>query len=303
MKLFKARSSAVGKIMAEAQGKSPLEKHDDLKEKIAKKKAQLEKLNPETKTAQKLPGEIKIYKAELIELAKVKDDMHLGGTCTTYCQDWLKEQIYQRRVEFTSKYTSKGNIMEDDSLDFIADSLGLGMLIKNEEYFENDFITGTPDTLPREYVIDAKNSWSFATFPLLDTELTNKDYWWQMQSYMWLADKKKAKVLYTLMDTPLHLIESEAKRHCWSGGYDYTDEILEEFKKRMTYPDIPKEMRIKSFDVECHEGAIESIKARVIECRTYIKTLIELLPSQQVTPELETADNTDGKGGIVNPFK
>ena len=63
----------------------------------------------------------------------------LGKTGENYVKTWLKEQIYDRKKEFTSKYTDKGLIVEDNSLDFIADELKIGFIVKNEQFYENDF--------------------------------------------------------------------------------------------------------------------------------------------------------------------
>ena len=85
------------------------------------------------------------FKIRASQTAKIMGKKSLGKTGETYCKSWLKEQLYNRKVEFSSKYTEKGNICEDNSLDFVADYLGYGMLIKNEEYKENDYMTGTAD--------------------------------------------------------------------------------------------------------------------------------------------------------------
>ena len=94
----------------------------------------------------------------------------LTKTAMSYCKTWLKEQLYCRRYEFRSKYTDKGHIVEDESIDFIGDQLGLGFLIKNDKQFENDYFTGEPDIIPPniDLVIDAKNSWSWESFPILE---------------------------------------------------------------------------------------------------------------------------------------
>ena len=89
----------------------------------------------------------------------------ISKTTKSYCQDWLKEQIYGRKKEFSSKYTDKGNEVEQDSLNYIAQNLGYDELIKNEKSFENDFLTGTPDAILSDHLIDVKNSWDCYSFP------------------------------------------------------------------------------------------------------------------------------------------
>lgn len=201
----------------------------------------------------------------------------MGKTAQTYCETWLKEQLYNRRKEFSNKYTQKGLIVEDNSLDFIADQLGFGMLIKNEQYFENEFMTGTPDVILKDLVIDAKNSWNFDTFPLFETEI-DKGYFYQAQVYMELTGRDKFKLIYVLSDTPEHLIVSEVRRYVYQNGIDEIDtEIYESFKEKMTYSDVPDKLKIKVYDIEKDETVIEAIKQRVIECRKYIDTLKNVL--------------------------
>ena len=112
---------------------------------------------------------------------------YLSKTTASYCEEWLKEQIYGRKKEFTSKYTNKGNIVEQSSLDFVASELGYGSLVKNEESFMNDFLTGTPDAILDDHIIDVKNSWDCFTFPLFFNNVPNKAYYWQAQGYLALT--------------------------------------------------------------------------------------------------------------------
>ena len=199
----------------------------------------------------------------------------MGATAKTHCETWLKEQLYNSRKTFQTKHTQKGNEVEDGSIDFVADYLGLGMVLKNEEYFENEFANGTPDVILPDTIIDVKNSWDCFTFPIFDSNIPTNDYYYQLQVYMWLTGKRKAKLIYTLMDTPEHLIEREAYYWCKNNGFDELDlDIYEKFQKRLTYDETDDKLKIKVFDIAYDEAVIEAIKARVIECRTYIKELL-----------------------------
>jgi hypothetical protein len=207
-----------------------------------------------------------------------KEAGELSQTAKTYCKQWLKEQLYKRRKEFSSKYTDKGNIMEDNSLDFVAEQLGYGMLIKNESHYSNDFMQGTPDAILPKLIIDVKNSWDFSTFPLLETEIPTKDYIWQAQGYLALLDKNDFKLCYVLSDTPQHLIQREAYWYAKNNGYEDLDqELYEQFEKRMTYPDIPDSLKLKTFDIKRDDEAIKRIESRVMKCRAYIETLLKTL--------------------------
>lgn len=199
----------------------------------------------------------------------------LSKTAKTYCETWLKEQLYNRKKEFTSKYTEKGNITEDNSLDYIAEQLGYGMLMKNEKHLDNHIMTGTPDVILNDLIIDVKNSWDNFTFPLFETEIPNKDYYWQAQCYMYLTGKVNYKLIYVLSDTPTHLIEKDAYYWCKNNGYDDLDiDIHKQFIHKMTYNDIDDKFKIKVFKITRNHEDIAKIEKRVIECRNYINELI-----------------------------
>jgi len=202
--------------------------------------------------------------------ARSKNEI-LGQTAKTYCENWLKEHLYNRKKEFSNKYTEKGIAVEDKSIEFISDKLGI-MMLKNEQYFENDFISGTPDLITNDLVIDVKNSFDPFTFPLFNSVIPNKDYYYQLQGYMALTGKNKAKLIYTLMDTPEHIIERECNYYCRSNDLDEL-ELYESFKNKMTYSDVEEKYRIKIFDIERDDKIIEEINQRVLDCRYYINSL------------------------------
>lgn len=216
---------------------------------------------------------------QIMTMPRLKKDIELGKlskTAETYCKNWLKEQFYNRKAEFSSKYTEKGLIMEDESIDFLADFLNLGLLIKNDQFFENDFITGTPDIILNDVVIDVKNSWSWETFPLFETNIPNKDYYYQLQAYMILTGKEKAQLIYTLTNTPLHLIEKDAYYYAKNNGHEY-DDIIDEHIKKMTYSDVDDNLKIKIFDIEKDDQFEDKLISQVEKCRKYITKLNDLI--------------------------
>lgn len=198
----------------------------------------------------------------------------LGKTGETYVKEWLIDQIYSRRKEFSNKYTQKGNIMEDASIDFVAEHLGYGFLVKNEDNYSDDFFTGTPDVICNDHVIDIKNSFDPFTFPFFENECPNDDYYYQGQIYMHLTKTKKYKLIYTLMDTPVNIIEREARNYCFNNGYDIDDmDVYESFEQKMTYSDIAPKNRIKVFEFDYDETVVNKLIERVNECRIIVKKL------------------------------
>lgn len=211
-----------------------------------------------------------MFKIRSSAISKIMGKRGLGKTGESVCQEWIIEQQYKRRKEFSNKYTEKGLINEDEAIDLASEHYDLGFILKNEKWFEGDFITGTPDIILNDRTIDIKCSWDIYTFPLFETEVKD-EYKYQGLGYMELTGKKVHEVVFVLTDTPIHLIEREVYNYARQHGIeDVTTELFDEFHSRMTYSDIPIEKRIKKFTVNYNESEIELINSRVKECREYI---------------------------------
>ena len=192
----------------------------------------------------------------------------LSKTTQSYLDLWIKEKIYNRRKQIQSKYFDKGNMCENESIKFISQYLGMPGLIKNEMFFTDDYMTGTPDLIVNDdLIIDCKNSWDFSTFPLFYDNVPNKDYYYQAQGYLNLCGAKHYKLIYTLMNTPESLVEKEYK---FSDAVDY-----DEFAKHYNYDNVDNKYRIKVFDIKRDDEVIEQINQRVIECRGYIDNIVK----------------------------
>jgi len=199
----------------------------------------------------------------------------LSQTTKTYLQELAVQEIYGIRKEFSSRYTDKGNEVEELSIALCNEVLDLGFIYKNEEYFTNDWITGTPDVNTNEILLDVKSSWDATTFPFFDTELTNKSYFYQMHGYLWLTNKTEALLCYCLVDTPLQIVEDEIRREHWKASLIEESLDLRAFvQSKHTFGHIPKEKRVKTFKIAKDEEVIEAIKTRIEECREYYNELI-----------------------------
>ena len=202
----------------------------------------------------------------------------LSQTTKTYLQELAVQEVYGIRKEFSSRYTDKGNEVEELSIALCNDVLGLGFIYKNEEHFSNDWITGTPDVNTNEILLDVKSSWDATTFPFFDTELKNKEYFFQLQGYLWLTNKTEALLCYCLIDTPLQIVEDEIRREHWKASLIEESLDLRAFvQAKHTFGHIPKEKRVKTFRIAKDDEVIEAIKTRIEECREYYNNLIQIL--------------------------
>lgn len=182
---------------------------------------------------------------------RVKTEL-LSETTKTYVFDWLKENIYGYRKELNNKYVTKGLELEDEAIDKAIELLDLPFTLKNEQFYENEYFTGTPDLIIKDTVYDIKCSWSAFTFPLFEEKIPNINYKYQVNVYMHLLGLKKAKVIYVLLNTPDSLLNWEEKHN---------------------YDDLDKKFRIKVYEFEYDEMIINDLKERVENIRSFIKEL------------------------------
>lgn len=208
---------------------------------------------------------------------RTKGDL-LSQTAKTYIEEEVLRAKYGVIKPFYSRYTDKGNAVEDEAIEMASNALELGFLYKNHEHFENEFLTGTPDVNTGDILLDVKSSWDATTFPFFATEIPTKDYYYQLQGYMELTGKTEALLVYCLVNTPIEMVEDEIRRAHWNAhlleeDYDLRDEIL----KRHVFDHIPLGRRVKVFKVEKDEQVIEQIKERVELCREYFNTLYNFL--------------------------
>lgn len=181
-----------------------------------------------------------------------KEAGKLSETTKTFVNEWIIEQIYGVKKDISSKYIDKGNLMEEEAIKELG-NYHRDFYLKNTDHFDNGYMTGTPDIITENKILDVKCSWDCFTFPLLETDLPNKDYYWQMQGYMQLASKEHAEVIYCLMNTPLELAYNELDQK------DYTEFAYDK--------------RFKSFQVDYNMEYVDKLYDRVDQIRNYIKSL------------------------------
>lgn len=183
--------------------------------------------------------------------AKVKGE--LSQTCKTYLHEWYandNEQIH-------SKYIDKGNEVESDLIDFMAEVLGFGIAEKNKVRLHDEYFEGECDVDLPSCVVDVKASWNKKTLQEQAVNGIDKDYEWQLLGYCHLYRKEKGILFFGLMNTP------------------ETDWSLE-----VVYEDMPVKERWVAYNVNYNKELIELIISRVIQCREYLEQYDKLVKSR-----------------------
>ena len=200
----------------------------------------------------------------------------LSKTCKSYLQELAIEEMYGIKKEFSSRFTDKGIEVERESIDLVQEVSDYGFMYKNEEFFENDFLTGTPDVNTDNILLDVKSSYDASTFPFFAEDIPNKDYYYQLQGYMALCNKRKSVLAYCLVNTPFQIVEDEVRRAHWKEHLiDENEELRADVEARHNFDHIPPEKRIKTFEVRYDKDVIKAIYERIKECRKYYETLIQ----------------------------
>lgn len=206
----------------------------------------------------------------------------LSKTARTRVQEAYLRKNFGIKKDISNKYIDKGVEQEDESIKLFAKVSGIFGVTKNKEYFKNDHFIGTPDIITEDAIIDVKTAWSGDTYPWFDTELPNKDYLYQVLSYMDLTGKRKGYVAYCLTNASEGMIQDEIRRSVWRKKLiDPTDEQLlkveDEVRGQMEFDHVPDRLRVKIFEIEYNETLLNSMKERVELCGEYYNELDALI--------------------------
>jgi hypothetical protein len=214
--------------------------------------------------------EFKLRASASGKMLTAKGALAKNETSRGYVKEWLISEITGKRKVIDSKYLRRGIEVENLSIIRIGKTLGLD-LTKNEEHFENDYFTGTPDVITEDTIIDAKSSWDAFTFPYFMEE-PPIDYVAQLQVYMNQTGKRKAILAYCLENGTQEQINQLAwKKSKEVGADEPTIEHWDEAESDLNYDHLEDHLRIKMFYIDYDESIIENLKNSVTFSREYIK--------------------------------
>ena len=220
--------------------------------------------------------------ADLLAQNKSRDGF--GDTAITYMLERAEFYITSRKKQINSKFLSKGIIVESDSITLLnsTEKYKDFFLVENDKSKENDFMVGTADIVLDDRIIDIKSSYSWDTFEkcryeYLANKKFNKDYFAQLQSYMWLYEKENASLVYCLSNTPFHLIESQKWRIINKYGVIDEDAATEKYNeeidlliKNSIFDDKQLKDRVLEIEINRDNEFIEKIKNAVILAREWM---------------------------------
>lgn len=257
MKKFKIRCSSLGDFLSGTIGLT------DAQKTTLKNYSEKRLIKPLTEREEGIYQDL-LYKEANPELPKgVK----------TLLDKWIKDEIlYEKKIQSHNKYTVKGILNEEENIHYAARHLDWGNVTKNEIEESNEYMTGTPDVVLNDMIVDVKSSYEHGTFPILEDECPSTDYINQVKGYLELFKKQKGLVCYVLSTSPRHLIEREINTMAFNFGYDKDDfEFIMSMTDLYSYESYPSGLRIKTFEVERDDELMKEIKYRVDLSRIYIE--------------------------------
>ena len=270
----KIRSSALGLINTEPRGKTNLEKYNEAIALLSEEEVKYDGMKKELKSAIAKAEKIAKLKSEIELLEQIKYDSQLSETCKSYLVQTYILEKYGRVKEVSTKEMKKGILVEDDSINLVSIIDGI-LYSKNTERFSNDFITGTPDIINGNEIIDIKSSWDIFTFLSNIQDPISELYYAQLQGYMALTGATVGTIAYCLTNTPDSIIEGE--KYALLRNMDAVTEEDPAYKRELAklernrrFSDIPIEERVLTFSIDRDDNYIEKIYRKVEKCREFL---------------------------------
>lgn len=198
----------------------------------------------------------------------------LSKTAQRHLLDVYIAEKYGRKRDIQTKQMKKGVEVEDQSIELLNKYWGTNYS-KNQDRYTNGFVTGHPDILDKDKVVDIKSSYDLWTFLGNLPDKLDSLYYWQLMSYMWLTGATKGHIAYCLSNTPFGIIEQE-KRYLLNRMDVISEESPEYVKEamrlefNMTFDDIDVSERVLIFTVERNEDDIVRIQNRIEKAREYL---------------------------------
>lgn len=231
----------------------------------------------------------------------------LSKTAESYLNQFIFEYKYGRRQMFSTNETQKGTQTEDDGI-HVLNMVMKTRYKKNEIRFNGEYLTGEPDIVAKDLIIDIKSNYSANSF--LGKDSIDNIYFWQLAGYCVLDKKRKGAIAYTLNNTPLEIIRKEitsafyanglvdltdedkakiALNHIYTdkhivdgqyvnGFWDYAKEYLGIFSDvQIPFIEVPIEKRLRYFEVEFTDEDFEKLDTQIQKAVKYIETNYPLI--------------------------
>jgi hypothetical protein len=198
----------------------------------------------------------------------------LSKTAQTHLIKTYISEYWGIDKDIVTKQMVKGTTVEEESITLVSMHDG-EFYQKNEESRYNDYIKGTADIVLEDCIDDVKSSFDAHSFLPKLVEPIDDIYWHQLQGYMWLYNKSRARLRYCLVDTP-ESIRNQEKYYLLRRMDVVTEEspdFIREWQKlerNMIFSHLPIHERVITLEVERDEAVIAQIPQKVEKAREFL---------------------------------
>jgi hypothetical protein len=215
-----------------------------------------------------------------------KEAGNMSATAKTHLKQVYIREKYGRAKDIQTRAMTKGLECEDDSILMLSKFNG-ELYEKNEERFSNQWITGLPDIITTDTVIDVKTCQDIWTFHDKVGESIPDLYYAQIQAYLWLTNRTKGQISYCLTDATDQMVAEEQLYAFRKGNYvtELSPDFIQkskEIEKAMTYQDIPLSEKIWTVNVELDQEFIEKIPQKVEKARQFLQEYDQILKNKSI---------------------
>jgi len=209
--------------------------------------------------------------------AAAKKNGELSQTAKSHLIKVYAEHYWGRKEDITTKQMEKGTHGEESLIDLIGMIYGK-LYVKNDIRKENEYATGICDIDDEEddLIIDGKSSWSALTFLPKIIEPIDKGYEIQLQTYMWLYNRSKARLCYGLINTPDFILQNELRKLLFSLNVISDEspeykEAAQELIKNHVFDDIPIQQRLITIEIPRNNELIDQMPGKVEKAREFLQ--------------------------------
>lgn len=208
-------------------------------------------------------------------IAKRDAPFQFGATALSYIRDvWLRREYGYDEPVVTNEML-KGLMCESAAIGVVTRQVDGPFRTKNEQQWENDWFTGTPDIVLDDAIEDVKCSYTLKTF--CDVQHPSALYIAQGQVYLDLTGRDTFRLCHVLLPTPPEIVLEEQKRfyflfNCDEENPHYLDAV-NKIEAMHDVSGIWEELRIKVFEFHREEMYLARLRKRVELAREVYDTL------------------------------
>lgn len=210
--------------------------------------------------------------ADIVTEPKLKVDKEAGNLSETAKSEVLRIWIansYGKTKEYSTKYTEKGNTCEEAAITMFSRWSGIPCF-KNEQFYKNKYLIGTPDILEDDVLADVKSNWDLLTF----YKTKQEDYEPQVQGYMDVTGIHTAYRCDCLINCPEPILQQEVYRQQQKNPLDDPAKVEKRVRENLTFDNVPFAKRMKVFEFTYDPAFIEKAYKKIEAARKYYDGLV-----------------------------